>query len=257
MKIVTWNVNGIRARAVALEQWVGVHRPDVLCLQETKAHPDQVPVALREMRGYDSYWHGARGGYSGVSMHVRTSAGVTPAFSVPHFDEETRILQAAVRGLTILNTYIPLGQKNYRQKLLFLDSLIGYIDALQEAGERVVLCGDLNVAREQIDVHPDLYQEDMLCTRPEEREKLETLSRMGLTDVFRHHHPRERHAYSWWPYYGAARQRNVGWRIDYIWAPHDLAGTSLACVIHREESSSDHSPVMAEFRMDGPGGGAR
>lgn len=251
MKIATWNVNGIRARAVAFERWVRTHRPDILCLQETKAHPDQVPPELRELEGYASLWHGARGGYSGVSVHVRTSTAGTPEFSIPHFDEETRIVQASVGGLVVLNTYIPLGQKSYRQKLEFLSSLVGYVDALRYAGERVVLCGDLNVARTHIDVHPDMYQEDMLCTRPDEREKLEALGRMGLIDVFRHHHPHERHAYSWWPYYGGARQKNVGWRIDYIWAPRDMTISSVGCVIHREESSSDHSPVMAEFRLEG------
>jgi exodeoxyribonuclease-3 len=255
MKIATWNVNGIRARAAALERWVRAHHPDILCLQETKAHPDQVPPEVRALEGYTSFWHGARGGYSGVSMHVRTSTMGAPEFSVPHFDEETRIVQGSVSGLVVLNTYIPLGQKSFAQKLAFLRSLIGHIDALLYAGERVVLCGDMNVAHAEIDVHPSLRQEDMLCTRPEERETLDALGRMGLVDLFRHHHPQERHAYSWWPYYGGARQKNAGWRIDYIWAPAALAASSVGCVIHREESSSDHSPVVVEFRGPAEGRG--
>jgi exodeoxyribonuclease III len=253
MTIATWNVNGIRARAGAFERWVRAHRVDILCLQETKAHPDQVPPEVRTLEGYDSLWHGARGGYSGVSMHVRTSTMGTPEFSIPHFDEETRIVQASMPGLVVLNTYIPLGQKSYSQKLAFLRSLVGHIDALLYAGERVVLCGDLNVAHADIDVHPTMRQEEMLCTRAEEREVLDALGRLGLVDLFRHHHPHERHAYSWWPYYGGARQKNTGWRIDYIWAPAELATRSVGCVIQSQETSSDHSPVLVEFR-GGPGG---
>lgn len=249
MKIATWNVNGIRARASAFERWITSHRPDILCLQEIKAHPDQIPPAIRDLSGYVSYWHGARGGYSGVSIHCRRDIGEDVQFTIPHFDEETRVLQVSVGGLTIINVYTPLGQKSYRQKLEFLRALLRHIDALTYDGERVVLCGDLNVAHADNDVHPEMYMEDMLCTRPDERAMLDTLQRMGLTDVFRHHHPGEQHAYSWWPYYGGARARNVGWRIDYIFAEAALAKASRACRIHREESSSDHSPVMADFNI--------
>ena len=246
MKIATWNVNGIRARAIAFEHWIQAHRPDILCLQEIKAHPDQIPAGIRDIRGYTSRWHGARGGYSGVSIHVSESLGETE-YSVPHFDEETRVLQARVGGLTVVNVYTPLGQKSYRQKIEFLGSLVHYIDALCYEGENVILCGDLNVAHRDADVHPEMYVEDMLCTRPDERSMIDALHALGLKDLFRHHHPDEQHAYSWWPYYGGARARNVGWRIDYILAPSAIAGTSTGCWIQREESSSDHSPVLAEI----------
>jgi len=246
MKIVTWNVNGIRARAAAFEQWIRVHRPDVVCLQEIKAHPDQVPDGLREMRGYASYWHGARGGYSGVSIHVSESLGEAE-FTVPFFDEETRVLQVRSAGLTVVNVYTPLGQKSYRQKIDFLGSLVRYIDALCYDGENVILCGDLNVAHRDADVHPEMYIEDMLCTRADERAMIDALHALGLKDLFRHHHPDESRAYSWWPYYGGARARNVGWRIDYILAPDAIADASRGCWIQREVSSSDHSPVLAEI----------
>jgi exodeoxyribonuclease-3 len=255
MKIVTWNVNGIRARATAFERWIMTHRPDVVCLQEIKAHPDQVPEGLREIRGYSSRWHGARGGYSGVSIHVSESLG--PAeFSVPHFDEETRVLQVRTGGLTIVNVYTPLGQKSYTQKIGFLGSLVKYIDALTYEGESVILCGDLNVAHRDADVHPEMYVEDMLCTRPDERAMIDSLHALGLEDLFRYHHPDEAHAYSWWPYYGGARARNVGWRIDYILAPSAIAVRSRGCWIQREESSSDHSPVLAEIGPRGAAGNA-
>ena len=246
MKIVTWNVNGIRARAGAFEIWIRTHRPDVICLQEIKAHPDQIPETIREIRGYRSHWHGARGGYSGVSILVSDSLG-DAVYSVPYFDEETRVLQVRTGGLTVVNVYIPLGQKSYRQKIEFLGSLVRYIDALRYEGENVILCGDLNVAHRDADVHPDMYVEDMLCTRADERAMIDALHALGLRDLFRHHHPDDTRAYSWWPYYGGARARNVGWRIDYILAPDAIARASLGCRIHREESSSDHSPVLAEI----------
>ena len=130
MKIVTWNVNGIRARATAFEHWIQAHQPGVLCLQEIKAHPDQIPGGVRDIRGYTSRWHGARGGYSGVSIHVSESLGEAE-YSVPHFDEETRVLQVRVGGLTVVNVYTPLGQRSYSQKIDFLGSLVHYITHAQ------------------------------------------------------------------------------------------------------------------------------
>ena len=246
MTIATWNVNGIRARAAAFERWIRAHRPDVLCLQEIKAHPDQIPETLRDLRGYTSRWHGARGGYSGVSIHVRDGAG-DPAFDVPWFDEETRVLQARVGGFTVVNVYTPLGQKSYDQKIGFLRSLVRYVDALTAEGEQVILCGDLNVAHRDADVHPEMYVEDMLCTRAEERAMIDALHGLGLEDLFRVHHPGDTRSYSWWPYYGGARGRNVGWRIDYIMVPGPIARASSGCWIQKEEASSDHSPVIADL----------
>ena len=249
MTIATWNVNGIRARAAAFERWLLAHRPDVLCLQEIKAHADQIPETLRVLRGYASRWHGARGGYSGVSIHVRDGFGA-PVFDVPWFDEETRVLQARVDGLTVVNVYTPLGQKSYDQKIEFLRSLVRYVDALTAEGERVILCGDLNVAHRDADVHPEMYVEDMLCTRAEERAMIDALHALGLRDLFRVHHPGETQAYSWWPYWGGARARNIGWRIDYIMVPDAIARASAGCWIHRNEASSDHSPVFADLRAN-------
>jgi exodeoxyribonuclease III len=246
LTISTWNVNGIRARALAFERWLRVHHPDILCLQEIKAHPDQVPETLRELDGYTSLWHGAKGGYSGVSIHVRNHLG-KPEFSVPFFDQETRVAQVRLRGLTVINVYVPLGQKSYRQKLDFFDELLNYIDALRYEGERVILCGDMNVAMADVDVHPDLYEEGRLCLRDDERARLRKLQSMGMVDLFRTLHPSDANAYSWWPYFGDARGRNVGWRLDYIFAPGDTIALLNRCRIHREEASSDHSPVVGEF----------
>ncbi len=247
MIIASWNVNGIRSRAAHLSRWMQKHRPDVLCLQEIRAHPEQIPDAVKYMHGYTSHWHGTYGGYSGVSILVKEGPVTQPRFSVPYFDEETRVLQADIGPLSIINVYIPLGQKSYRQKLSFFDVLIAYLDALHYEGRKVVLCGDLNVAHTDDDVHPDLLKDGALCLRPEEREKVDAIIGRGLIDLFRKHHPTATGMYSWWPYFGQARRRNIGWRIDYIFAAADVAATSTGCRIVKEESSSDHSPVVAEI----------
>jgi exodeoxyribonuclease III len=248
MIIATWNVNGIRARTCAFNHWLESRRPDILCLQEIKAHPDQIPEHVRAIRGYASHWHGAHGGYSGVSIHISNSVAPRPLFSVPHFDEETRILQADLGRLSILNTYIPLGQRSYDQKLGFFDALINHIDVLLYEGREVVVCGDMNVAHTDNDVHPDMVREDRLCTRPEERQRLDRIAALGMVDLFRKHHPHTRAAYTWWPYYGRARVQNRGWRIDYIFASQTLAPRSCDCFIQKGEASSDHSPVVGELR---------
>ena len=254
MTIATWNVNGIRARGTAFQHWVHAQRPDILCLQEIKAHSEQIPEALRELTGYRSRWHGSRTGRSGVSIHLREALGECE-FTIPHFDQETRVLQARVAGIVVINIYTPLGQKSYAQKLDFLHALVYYVDALRYDHERVVLCGDFNVAHTDQDIHPALYEENMLCARTEERDILDDLSKRGLTDLFRHHHPNDARAYSWWPYYGGARARNIGWRIDYILADAPLAQASRTCRIQREEASSDHSPVVAELDLSALRGG--
>lgn len=250
MKIVTWNVNGIRARSRSFLEWMRVHRPDIICLQEIKAHPDQIPADVKDVEGYHSMWHGSHGGYSGVSIHVRNGSLQKPSFSVPFFDEETRIVQAELGETVVVNVYIPLGQKDFGQKLAFLDSLIKYVDALRYEGKQILLCGDLNVAHTDNDVHPEMLEEGRLCTTLDERLRLDAFQGMGLTDLFRKHHPNLRNAYSWWPYYGQARKRNVGWRIDYIYACPTLAPLARDCRIQKEETSSDHSPVIAEIELN-------
>ena len=248
MMVATWNVNGIRARAESFMRWLRSHQPDILCLQEIKAHPEQIPEILRELPSYSSHWHGTFGGYSGVSIHVREGSLGSPTFSVPFFDEERRILQADLEHLSLLNVYVPLGQKSYRQKLDFLDALVHYVDALHYEGRAVNLCGDFNVVHANLDLHPDLMGEDVVCTRDDERERLDALLNSGMQDLFRKHHPSVRDAYSWWPYHSGARAKNVGWRIDYIFASRGLADTSQSCRIFKEEASSDHSPVVAVFK---------
>ena len=153
MKIGTWNVNGIRARQAEVQQWIARERPDVVCLQEIKASSDQVPAALCEMEGYWCYWHGGKG-YSGVGLHVSKEFSPTrPLFSHPAFDYENRIVSIEAGELTVASIYVPNGGKDFPAKMRFLEAMQEFARSFAEAGKPLVLCGDLNVARTDRDVH--------------------------------------------------------------------------------------------------------
>src|SRR5262245_4019387 len=154
MKVGTWNVNGIRARHAEVHEWIARERPDVVCLQEIKATSDQVPTALCEMEGYWCYWHGG-GGYSGVALHVNKAvAPERPAFAHPAFDFEHRIVTVDVAGVRVASIYVPNGGKDFPAKMQFLEALDAFAQSLETEGREVALCGDLNVALTDRDVHP-------------------------------------------------------------------------------------------------------
>jgi exodeoxyribonuclease-3 len=246
MKIATWNVNGIRARETQLCEWIARDQPDVVCLQEIKASPAQIPESCKLVE-YDAYWHGA-GGYSGVSMHVRRGAfDVEPAFSHPDFDMETRIVQATFGNLTIASVYVPNGGKDYPAKLGFLRRLADWSRSLHDAGRELILCGDINVARTDIDVHPKERKPGVIGQRPEERELFESLLDSHSVDVARELHPENDRLFTWWAPWRNLRQRNIGWRIDYILASRMIARRVTDCSVLAEVGTSDHAPVVMTF----------
>ena len=248
MKIATWNVNGIRARHAQVVEWVVRDRPDVICLQEIKATPDQVPTELCEMEGYWCYWHGGKG-YSGVGLHVSKALSPDrPQFSHPTFDFEHRIVQADLAsGLTVSSIYVPNGGKDFPAKVRFLDALDSYAETLQTAGRTAVLCGDLNIARTDIDVHPKERKPRAIGQLPEERVILELIIGRGLVDVGRALEPENDALFSWWAPWRQMRERNIGWRIDYILASQTLGSRAVACRVSREFGTSDHAPIVATF----------
>ena len=248
MKIATWNVNGIRARHAQVVEWVERDRPDVICLQEIKATPDQVPTELCEMEGYWCYWHGGKG-YSGVGLHVSKALSPDrPQFSHPTFDFEHRIVQADLAsGLTVSSIYVPNGGKDFPAKVRFLDALDSYAETLQTAGRTAVLCGDLNIARTDIDVHPKERKPRAIGQLPEERVILERIIGRGLVDVGRALEPENDALFSWWAPWRQMRERNIGWRIDYILASQTLGSRAVACRVSREFGTSDHAPIVATF----------
>jgi exodeoxyribonuclease-3 len=247
MKIATWNVNGIRARQSQVQEWVEREQPDIVCLQEIKAVSDQVPAALCEMEGYWCYWHGTKG-YSGVGLHVRKGLSPErPAFDHPAFDYESRIVTARVGDITFASIYAPNGGKDFPAKMRFLEALQQYTADLQASGQRAVLCGDLNIARAEMDVHPKERKPRGIGQLPEERALLERIIGNGLVDTGRALEPENDQMFTWWAPWRDMKARNIGWRLDYVLASASIFATVQGCAIQREFGTSDHGPVIATF----------
>jgi len=246
VKIATWNVNGIRAREHQLLEWVGRDRPDVVCLQEIKAPPDKIPLLLGDMDGYWCYWHGERA-YSGVGLHLRKDTfPVKPEFSHPAFDHETRIVLARTEALSVASIYVPNGGKDFPAKLRFLEALEAFAGQEEAAGTRLVLCGDFNVARTDMDVHPK-ERRPVIGQLPEERALLERILDHGLVDVGRELDPDNPGLFTWWAPWRNMRQRNIGWRLDYVLASAGLARNARSAAVLADVGTSDHAPVVAEL----------
>jgi exodeoxyribonuclease-3 len=249
----TWNVNGIRARAEQFVAWVERDRPDVVCLQEIKASPDKLDDALCQLPGYWCYWHGA-GGYSGVSLHLRRDSFPTePRFYHPPFDHETRIVAAEVTtvfgDLTLASVYVPNGGKDFAAKMAFLAALERWAGELRASGRGLLLGGDLNVTRTDQDVHPKERKKNAIGQLPEERERFAGLLDQSLVDVGRAKDPDNAELFTWWAPWRGMRQKNIGWRIDYVLASAPLAARATACRVLADVGTSDHAPVIATFEV--------
>ncbi len=246
MKIVTWNVNGIRARQGELHDLLDHEQPGVLCLQEIKASPDQLPVWLHDMEHYWAAWHGDKG-YSGVGVLVRKDlSSVRPCITHPPFDFERRIAVVHLDPMAVASIYVPNGGKDFDAKMQFLASLDAFAAALAADPRPLVLCGDFNVTRTDQDVHPK-ERKRVMGQLPEERALLERLLSRGLTDVQRALHPDDSELYTWWAPWRSMKARNIGWRLDYVMASHALGSRATSCRVLREFGTSDHGPVVAEF----------
>jgi exodeoxyribonuclease-3 len=248
VKVATWNVNGIRARQTELQQFLDREQPDVLCLQEIKASIDQLPVWLCELEGYWCYWHGGKG-YSGVGLHVRRGAVEQPVFHHPEFDYEHRIVTVRLPQATVASIYVPNGGKDFPAKMRFLESLDAYAAEYESSGLPLVLCGDMNVARTDMDVHPKEQRPRAVGQLPAERALIERIVSHGLVDVHRQLEPDNRDLFTWWPPWRNMKQRNIGWRLDYVLASRSLAEHVVSCTVQREFGTSDHGPVVAIFDL--------
>ena len=246
LSIATWNVNGIRARHLQLAAWIARDRPDVVCLQEIKAPPEKVPTLLCNLGDYHSAWHGA-GGYSGVALHVRKDRFAEVTFSHPHFDFETRVLEATLGELVVTSVYVPNGGKDLDAKMRFLEALVAYAARIHAEGRQLILCGDLNVAHADIDLHPRERRAGVIGQRPDERALFDRLLGGHLVDVMRRLHPGAEDLFTWWAPWRNMRERNIGWRIDYVLASPSLAEHATSCRVLSEVGTSDHAPVIAQF----------
>jgi exodeoxyribonuclease-3 len=240
-------VNGIRARQAQLQEWIEQERPDIVCLQEIKATSDQVPAALCEMEGYWCYWHGGKG-YSGVALHVSKSfSPERPVFAHPGFDYETRIATVTIGDLTVASVYVPNGGKDFLAKMKFLEAMEGYAATFQGTGRLLALLGDMNVARTERDVHPKERKPRAIGQLPEERALIERILARGLVDVGRALDPDNDGLFTWWAPWRNMRQRNIGWRLDHVFASEALAARATACPVQKDIGTSDHAPVVASF----------
>ena len=242
MKIATWNVNGIRARQAQFCEWMARDRPDIVCLQELKAEPAQIPEVCK-VADYHAFWHGMRA-YSGVSLHIRKGAFETePVFSHPAFDMESRIVQAELGNLVVASVYVPNGNKDYAAKIGFVKHLIAWASGFAGHGKELILCGDMNITHTERDVHPRERKPGIIGQRQEERE-LFTQLLATLVDVGRKLQPDNADMFTWWAPWRNMRQRNIGWRLDYVLASPSVAARAASCPVLAEVGSSDHAPVM-------------
>jgi len=255
MRITSWNVNGIRAveRKELFYPALMELRADVLMIQETKARQEQLPDTLRNVPSYHAYFdhHKEKGGYSGTAIYTKEEPKeVTYGMGVEQFDCEGRMVTAFYDNLTICNIYFPnggQGPERLKYKLEFYEAFLEYIEALREKNP-VIWGGDVNTAHQEIDLARPRENQDNTGFLPEERAWLDEVAALGWIDTFRHFHPSKAGAYSYWDMKTRARDRNVGWRIDYLFASPDLLPTLNTATIHPNLMGSDHCPVSAEIR---------
>jgi exodeoxyribonuclease-3 len=248
VKIATWNVNGIRAREVQVVEWLARDKPDVVCLQELKSTVDQVPMSLAGMQDYWSFWHGAPKGYSGVSLHFRKEAFPdAPKFDHPPFDLECRIVQAKMGGTVFASVYVPNGGKDFAAKTSFMREMESYVAGIHAAGDKLVLCGDMNVALTDDDVHPSQRKPGVIGQRPEERDQVQRWIAAGVVDLGRKLDPDNKRLFTWWPPWRDSKKKNLGWRLDYVLVSEAWSARAKSCNVLVEVGTSDHAPVVAQF----------
>jgi exodeoxyribonuclease-3 len=252
MKIITYNVNGIRAAMnKGLVGWMRSANPDVLCLQEIKASPDQVNLTEFEEMGYHHYWYPAqKKGYSGVAIFTKKEPKhVEYGCGIKEYDDEGRVLRIDYDDVSIMSVYHPSGSSgDLRQifKMRWLADFTKYIGQLQVSYKNLVLCGDFNICHKEIDIHNPKSNANTSGFLPEEREWMEEFINTGFIDTFRHFN-KDPHHYSWWSYRAGSRGKNLGWRIDYNMATQSMKDRLTRAVILPDALHSDHCPVVLEI----------
>jgi len=247
--LYSWNVNGLRAlHKKGFLDWLQQTQPDILCLQETKCHPDQLPEALRQPEGYHSYWASAvKKGYSGVAIYTRTEPlSVQVGLGIERFDNEGRTLVADYGRFILINAYFPSGSsgaERIQYKLDYYAAFLDYCNQLQAAGKNIIFCGDVNTAHHPIDLARPTQNKKTSGFLPEERAWMDEVVAAGYVDTFRARHPDTTGAYSWWTVRSGARERNVGWRLDYFFVSQSFWPRVTNAAIHPEVYGSDHCPV--------------
>lgn len=254
MKIISWNVNGIRANfkkgsfAEAFRL-----KPDILCLQETKAEPSQLTPEILSPAGYTSYFSSSKvkKGYSGVAIYTKVVPDkVTYGIGMPGDDDEGRTVTAHYKDFILINCYFPNGggaPERLTYKLEFYDAFLKYINKLKKAGKKIIFTGDVNVAHTEIDIARPKENETHVGFLPVEREWVDEVIADGYSDVFRHFYPKKIDVYTYWDQKSAARERNVGWRIDYFFASSNILNKIKKITTHSDVYGSDHCPISIDL----------
>ncbi len=251
-KIVSYNVNGIRsAMSKGLVDWLTATNPDILCLQEIKADPSQIDLSLFENKGYYHYWYPAqKKGYSGVAIFTKQKpTHVEYGCGISEYDSEGRILRVDFGDISVMSVYHPSGSSGEERqafKFKWMDDFQKYIDGLKKNHPNLILCGDVNICHQPIDIHNPKSNANSSGFLPEEREWLDKFIKSGFIDSFRHFN-KEPHNYSWWSFRANARTKNLGWRIDYNLVSKPLESKMKRSFLLPEAKHSDHCPVVLEI----------
>ncbi len=254
--IISWNVNGLRA-INKKGNWAEILKisPDILCLQETKAEAEQLPDEVRNPAGYFSYFSHSkmRKGYSGVAIYSKIKPEkVEEGMGIPEMDQEGRLLVAYYKDFVVCNGYFPNGgggPERLKYKLEFYDHFLKFIEKLRKKGHKVIVCGDINTAHEEIDLARPKENSMNTGFLPEERAWIDELIYHGYLDIYRHLHPNTRDAYTYWDMKTSARARNVGWRIDYFFISPDLLKSVKHATMLTNFSGSDHCPITLTLSL--------
>ncbi|PKB73739.1 MAG: exodeoxyribonuclease III [SAR202 cluster bacterium Io17-Chloro-G7] len=252
LRIISWNVNGIRAaHKKGFLDWLNTESPDIMCVQETKASEDQLPGALKEIPGYHSYFVSAeKKGYSGVAVFTKTKPeAVTSTFLVESFSKEGRVLSVDFGQFVLLNVYFPNGKSSaerLKYKMEFYHDFLEYVDGIKESGKNVVICGDVNTAHKEIDLARPKANEATSGFLPEERAWIDKLLDHGYLDTLRMF-SQEPDQYTYWDMITRARDRNVGWRIDYFFVNEAFSPRLKTSFILADVMGSDHCPIGIEI----------
>jgi len=253
MELRSWNVNGFRAvQNKGFLDWFEAQNADVVCLQETKVQPEQLPETFAHPQGYHSYWHSAvKKGYSGVVTYSkREPISVRVGLGIEEFDNEGRVLTTEFSNCTVVNAYFPNSQREGKRldyKLRFCDAILEFMNKLRAKKKNVILCGDYNIAHKEIDLANPKSNQKNAGFLPEERAWMDRFLGAGYIDTFRYF-CEEPGKYTWWSYRGDVRARNIGWRVDYFTVSPALEARLKGAGIQAEVMGSDHCPISLTLR---------
>ncbi len=250
MRIITWNVNGLRAAyKKGFLEWIRKSGADIVCLQEIKAKTEQLPLEIMEINGYYSFFNSAeRPGYSGTVIYSKEEPiKIKTVLGMKKFDEEGRGIYAEYGNFSLLNLYIPHGgrhKENLDYKLEVYNFLLKLLE--KKKNDNLILVGDFNIAHQEIDLARPKDNQNNIMFTPKERQQIDKLLALGLADSFRELN-KEGENYTWWPYFRNARERNLGWRIDYLFTGHNITSKLKDAFILKEVIGSDHCPAGIVF----------